>query len=218
MSMPYDSAIEMAKAIAKGDIGAVEVLEACLARVNRLDGTLNAICHRVDERALARARILDQTRLRTAPRGPLHAVPMTVKEGYDLVGTPTTWGRPDFADNYPRADADAVHRFEQAGAAVALAAGYSYLEAGSDIGGSLRNPAHYCGVCAHKPTYGVLPTLGHALGDKLVPSDISVCGPMARGVDDLMLGFEIMSAVVGPDALAWQLTLPATKRATLRPR
>ena len=257
MSMAYRSAVEMAKAIADGEMGAVEALEAALARVDRFDGTLNAVCNRVDERAMERARTLDQTRLRTADRGPLHGVPMTVKEGYDLVGAPTTWGRSDFAHNYPSVDAHAVRRFEQAGAvifgktnvptdlrdwqsdnalygrtvnpwdatrtpggssggsAVALAAGYSYLEAGSDIGGSLRNPAHYCGVCAHKPTYGIVPTLGHALGDKLVPSDISVCGPMARGVEDLLLGFEIMSGVVGPEALAWQLTLPPARHPSL---
>ena len=201
--------------------------------------------------------MLDASSARKESLGPLHGVPMTVKEGYDLVGAPTTWGRPDYAENYPKVDADAVFRLESAGAvvfgktnvptdlrdwqsenplygrtvnpwdstrtpggssggsAVALAAGYTFLEAGSDIGGSLRNPAHFCGVCAHKPTYGIVPTQGHALGDKLVASDISVCGPMARGVDDLALGLEIMMGVVGPAATAWRLELPVSRHQRL---
>ena len=85
-------------------------------------------------------------------------------------------------------DANRTPGGSSGGSAVALAAGYSYLETGSDIGGNLRNPAHYCGVCAHKPTHGIVPILGHALGDKIVPNDISVCGLMARGVEDLLLG------------------------------
>ena len=63
------------------------------------------------------------------------------------------------------------------GSAAALAAGLTGLEMGSDIGGSIRNPAHYCGVYGHKPTWGVLPMRGHALPGTLTPSDISVIGP-----------------------------------------
>ena len=71
------------------------------------------------------------------------------------------------------------------GGAAALAAGFCGLEAGSDIGGSLRNPAHYCGVFSHKPTWGICPTLGHSIAGTVSRSDISVVGPLARSAEDL---------------------------------
>ena len=240
----------MARAIQTGEMSAEEALRMCWQRVDEYDRELNAVCCRVDERSLERARAADRAIARGEVHGPLHGVPMTVKEGYDLVGTPTTWGQQEFARNFPKADADAVRRFEAAGAivfgktnvptqlrdwqsdnpiygrtvnpwnqaltpggssggsAVALAAGYAFMEAGSDIGGSLRNPAHYCGVCAHKPTYGIVPTTGHTLVEELIPTDISVCGPMARNVSDLSLGLELMLGVDGAAATGWQLRLP----------
>ena len=57
------------------------------------------------------------------------------------------------------------------------------LEAGSDIGGSIRNPAHFCGIYGHKPTWGIVPMRGHALTGALTPTDISVVGPLARNLD-----------------------------------
>ena len=71
------------------------------------------------------------------------------------------------------------------GSAVALATGMSALEIGSDIGASIRNPAHYCGVYGHKPTYGIVPMRGQFLPGIVTPSDISVAGPMARSARDL---------------------------------
>lgn len=258
MSMHYWAATRLAQAIANRDISAVEALDLCLARIDRFDGNLNAVCNRVDERARDRARAADQALARGEHWGPLHGVPMTVKEGYDLVGAPTTWGYPEYSENYPATDSSGVQRLEQAGAvvfgktnvptalmnwqsenpiygrtvnpwntertpggssggsAVALAAGYTFLEAGSDIGGSLRNPAHFCGVCAHKPTYGIVSTRGHTLIEEKVPTDISVCGPMARNAVDLALGLDIMMGVEGPAATAWRLELPAARHDSLK--
>ena len=72
------------------------------------------------------------------------------------------------------------------GSAAALAAGLTGIEAGSDIGASIRNPAHYCGVYGHKPTFGIVPPRGQALPGRLSRRrDISVIGPMARSADDL---------------------------------
>ena len=82
------------------------------------------------------------------------------------------------------------------GSAAALAAGLTGLEIGSDIGGSIRNPAHFCGVFGHKPTYGLCPTRGHSLDDSLAPSDISVIGPLARSAEDLETALTLMA---GPD-------------------
>ena len=106
------------------------------------------------------------------------------------------------------------------GAAAALAAGYVSLELGSDIGGSLRTPAHYCGVFAHKPSLGLAPARGHTRPN--VPalpleSDLAVIGPMARSATDLVLALDI---IAGPDeemnALAYRLVLPPPRHQDLR--
>src|SRR5207244_11566753 len=83
------------------------------------------------------------------------------------------------------------------GEAAALAAGFSALGAGSDIAGSLRNPAHYCGIYAHKPSWGLIPTRGHSPTGALTPIDISVVGPMVRHAEDLGVG---LCALAGPPA------------------
>lgn len=101
------------------------------------------------------------------------------------------------------------------GASAALAAGLTGLESGSDIGGSIRNPAHFCGVYGHKPTWGVVPQQGHALPGMVATSDISVCGPLARSAEDLELA---MSIIAGPQPLnapGWQLNLPKSRRNSL---
>ena len=95
------------------------------------------------------------------------------------------------------------------GAAVALAAGLTGLEAGSDIGGSIRDPAHYCGVYGHKPTYGLCAMQGHALPGVAHPADISVIGPLARSAEDLELALKIMAGPESIEGAAWKLALPA---------
>ena len=102
------------------------------------------------------------------------------------------------------------------GAAAALAAGLTGLEAGSDIGGSIRNPAHYCGVFGHKSTYGVCAMDGHALPGAAHPADISVIGPLARSADDLELGFSLMAGPDEIDGAGWRIALPRPERRTLR--
>jgi amidase len=104
------------------------------------------------------------------------------------------------------------------GSAAALAAGLTPLELGTDIGGSIRNPAHYCGVYGHKPSFGIVPMRGYippspgTLGD----TDINVIGPLARSPEDLAVALDVLA---GPDdarAVAWRLTLPAARRGDLR--
>ena len=101
------------------------------------------------------------------------------------------------------------------GSAVALATGMSALEIGSDIGASLRNPAHYCGVYAHKPTYGVVPYGGHLLSN-VEPSDISVAGPMARSAKDLTAMLKILAGTEGVAARGISYHLPDLKQKTLK--
>ncbi len=104
------------------------------------------------------------------------------------------------------------------GSAAAVAAGFTPLELGSDIGGSIRNPAHYCGVYGHKPTHGLIPMRGHIPGPpgSLSDVDLGVGGPLARSADDLELALDVMA---GPDEareVAWRLRLPEARRTKLR--
>jgi len=84
------------------------------------------------------------------------------------------------------------------GSAAALASGMTGFETGSDIGGSIRNPAHFCGVFGHKPTWGLLPPRGHAAPNVLAQSDLTVIGPLGRSAQDLETGVLVMG---GPDEI-----------------
>ena len=102
------------------------------------------------------------------------------------------------------------------GSAVALATGMSALEIGSDIGASIRNPAHYCGVFGHKPTYGVVPYRGHLLPGTVQPSDISVAGPLARSASDLAIMMKLLAGTEGTEARGYKLTLPPAQQTSLK--
>ncbi|MBK1869498.1 amidase [Taklimakanibacter albus] len=102
------------------------------------------------------------------------------------------------------------------GSAVALATGMSALEIGSDIGASIRNPAHYCGVYGHKPTYGIVPMRGQFLPGIVTPSDISVAGPMARSARDLTAMLKLLAGPDGIEAQALQLRLPGAPQKSFR--
>jgi amidase len=102
------------------------------------------------------------------------------------------------------------------GSAAALATGMTALEIGSDIGASIRNPAHYCGVYGHKPTFGVVPYTGHLMPGSVAMSDITVAGPLARSAKDLTA---MLTLLAGPDGTAARGTafkLPATKAKSLK--
>ena len=255
LDTPFRSAKHLAGDIRKKKIGCLELLNLYLARVEKYDGALNAIVVRDFERARTRARALDRTR---GTRGPLHGVPMTIKESYDVAGLPTTWGVPAYRDRIATKNAVVVDRLLDAGAvlfgktnvpllladwqsfntiygttnnpwdatrapggssggsAAALAAGLTGLEAGSDIGSSIRNPAHFCGVYGHKPTWGIVPRHGQALPWQTAPVDIDVVGPLARSTDDLTLA---LSVIAGPDAIegaGWHLKLKPSPKKRLR--
>jgi amidase len=236
---------ELARRLRGRDISAVELLQHHLARLTRLNPAINAVVVTQPEVALARARAADEALARGEVWGPLHGLPMTVKESFDVPGLPTTWGLEAFRDNVATRPAVAVQRLLDAGAVVygktnvpvaladwqsfnpiygtcgnpwdttrtpggssggasaALAAGLTPLELGSDIGSSIRNPAHYCGVWGHKPTWGVVPLEGHQLpGDTCADStDIGVAGPLARSAHDLTLALDVLASpltVFGP--------------------
>ncbi|WP_395684709.1 amidase [Aestuariivirga sp.] len=102
------------------------------------------------------------------------------------------------------------------GSAAALASGMTALEIGSDIGASIRNPAHYCGVYGHKPTYGLVPYQGHLLPGMVQPGDITVAGPLARSARDLATMMKVLVGPTGPDARGWSVKLPPARQRSLR--
>ncbi len=102
------------------------------------------------------------------------------------------------------------------GSAAALATGMSALEIGSDIGASIRNPAHYCGIYGHKPTFGVVPYRGHLLPGIVQSGDISVAGPLARSATDLAAMLKLLAGTDGVEARGYTLTLPAAKQKSLK--
>jgi amidase len=250
-------AVEQARMIRDGRVGAVELLDRHLARYERFNEQLNAVVFTQIDKARARAEAADAAVARGEPVGPLHGVTMTIKDSYNWVGSPTTWGIPAMRDNYPDADAVAVQRLQAAGAviygksniphsladwqsfndiygttsnpwdvtrtpggssggaAAALAAGMCSLEIGSDIGASIRNPAHYCGVYGHKPSYGIVPSQGEALPGRHALSDISVGGPLARSAADLAVALDVLAGAAGHDAVGWRLELPPPRHSRL---
>ena len=102
------------------------------------------------------------------------------------------------------------------GSAVALATGMSALEIGSDIGASIRNPAHYCGVYGHKPTWGVVSNRGQFLPGIVHPSDISVAGPLARSAGDLAAMMKLLAGSDGVETRALRISLPAAQQTSFK--
>lgn len=102
------------------------------------------------------------------------------------------------------------------GAAAALATGMSALEVGSDIGASIRNPAHYCGVFGHKPTYGVVPYRGHLMPGSVSISDITVAGPLARSAKDLTAMMNVLVGSEGIEQRGVTFTLPKASQKTFK--
>ena len=102
------------------------------------------------------------------------------------------------------------------GSAAALAAGFCSLEAGSDIGGSIRNPAHYCGVFGHKPSHGIIPSSGHELIPNVPEPDLSVCGPLSRSAKDLEIALDVMAGPMERRSKGWQLNLAECNKTSLK--
>src|SRR5215468_5172781 len=116
IATPFRTAKELAADIRRKKIGCLELLDLYLERVAKHNPSLNAIIATDIEGARKRSRAADRALARRQPWGPLHGVPMTIKESYDVVGMPTTWGIPDLKDNLPPRSALAVDRLLGAGA------------------------------------------------------------------------------------------------------
>ena len=237
----YSSVGELASAILRGEGSAVELVEAHLARIADRNPALNAVVTLDEEGALRQAREADDALARGEVWGPLHGVPLTLKDGHSTAGMRTTAGYLPLSEYVPKEDGAVSRRLKAAGgivigktnvpelllnvqadneifgftrnpwntdrvpggssggACAALAAGMTPLEVGSDLAGSIRIPAHCCGVFGLKPTERRVSLAGHIpdLPDR--PRAIrvmAVVGPLARSVEDLYLGFRILA---GPD-------------------
>ena len=217
-------------ALAAKRVSAEELLKLSLARHADTHGQINAVVAVDLEGALSRARVIDETRARGGPLGPLAGLPMTLKDTFDVQGLPASAGLDHFRHRRAE-DAVVAGHVRQAGAviwgktnvpvmagdwqtyngvygttnnpwdpkrttggssggaAAALATGVTALEIGSDIGGSLRVPANFCGVFSHKPSWGLVSQLGHVPPNPgaRAERDLNVVGPMARSVRDLRL-------------------------------
>lgn len=112
-------------------------------------------------------------------------------------------------------DTDRVPGGSSGGAGAAVAAGFTSFELGTDIGGSVRVPAHWNGVFGLKPTYGVIPQRGYLdhVGGGTIDVDINVFGPLARSADDLDLLLDVLAGPLDDDAVAWRLDLPPARPA-----
>ena len=219
------------------ELSALEVMDAHLDRIERLNPALNAIITLLPEEGRKAAAALDAAIARGEPQGPLAGLPVAHKDLLPTRGVRTTFGSRIFRDFVPDADALVVERLRQAGAimigktntpefgagsqtfnalfgatrnpydldktcggssggaAAALAAGLVPIADGSDLGGSLRNPASFCNVVGLRPSAGRVPSWP----DIAAWFDMPVLGPMARTVADAAL---MLSAMAGPDPRA----------------
>ena len=239
--MPYESAVELAARVRRCEVSCVELVQAHLDRIDEVNPVLNAVVARDDERSLAVAARADTALAAGEEVGPLHGVPITLKDSIETADLPTTAGTEGWRDHHPAGDATVVTRLRAAGAiligktntpeltfgigttnevhgrtnnpydtrrspsgssggaAAIVAAGGSALDVGSDTGGSVREPAHACGISALKPTNGRVPLTGHAVPRAFgAVGSLTTLGPMARWVGDLALAHRLLS---GPDGL-----------------
>jgi amidase len=248
------TATELAAAIRCGRVSSREVTEQLLARI-AADRTVNAVVETRPEYAVRAATAADEAVAAGRETGPLHGVPMTVKDAFAVAGLHNTWGNPMFADQVVDRDATVVERLTAAGAiivgktnvhamladfgqtanevygrtnnpldprlvpggssggsAAALAAGLSYLEFGSDLVGSIRLPAAYCGVYGLKPTAGVVPLRGFQPPGPPQPElelpSMSNVGPLATSATDLRTALRVTGGPAAESAYSWRL-LPA---------
>jgi amidase len=257
----FRTATEMAELIRNRMVSSRELTELLLGRVHAVNPGLNAVVELRPEEALGEAAAADQATAHGEPTGPLHGVPMTVKEAFNVAGLHTTWGIPAFKESVADADATVVRRLRAAGAivlgktnvasmlgdfaqtandlygvtsnpwdttrtpggssggsAAALAAGMTFLEYGSDLVGSIRIPASFCGVYGLRPSVGIVPLTGlQPPGPPTPPSEMtymSAVGPLARSAGDLRTALGVTAGPEDPAAKAftWSLAPPRRRR------
>ncbi len=237
--LTFVAAVCMAEQIRKKKISPVELVDAHLKQIEKLNPELNAFVHVDAEQSRRAAKASETEVMRNKKLGPLHGVPISIKSSIVVSGLRCESGTRLRSGFVPAQDAPLVARLRAAGAivlgvtntpellmawetdnllhgrtnnpwdlertpggssggeAAAIAAGMSAGGVGSDGGGSIRVPAHFCGICGLKPTPGRIPATGHYPESAGPFALIGVVGPMARTVADLKVLFEVMQ---GPDS------------------
>src|ERR671914_2668366 len=234
----FQSATDAAQAVRHKEVSSRELTEMLLTRIEDANPALNAVVELRREAALQEANAADEATAHGEEAGPLHGVPMTIKDSFNVAGLHTTWGNPAFKDFEADSDATVVRRLRQAGAiivgktnvafmlsdfgqtanelygvtnnpwdttrtpggssggtAAALSAGMTFLEYGSDLVGSIRIPASFCGVYGLKPSVGIVPLSGfQPPGPPAPPSEMmymSAVGPLGRSPRDLRTALSV---------------------------
>ena len=257
----FSTAAQLAAAVRTKQMSSAELVELTLREIDRQNPKLNAIVWHFRDEAIERARRADEALAKGADVGPLHGVPITIKESFAYRGSPNTWGLPPLEHAMSPRTATAVDRLESAGAitigktnvpvllgdwqsynpiygttnnpwdlsrtaggstgggAAAIATGLGALTLGSDLNGSIRIPAHFCGVYGHKPSLELVSNAGFQPGpwdgSPGYPMDLSVVGAMARSARDLALALSVLGGPDGDDAKAWTQRMPAPRHTRL---
>jgi amidase len=243
-SLNFLSASQLTALLRAGKVTSRQTVEAYFAQIEKQNPTYNAIVTLNETQALAQADQADQAMRDGKPCGPLHGVPITIKDTYRVKGSRTTAGYPPLKDYIPDSDAVAVQLLKEAGAiilgrtnaptlamdmqtdnpifgktnnpwdvqrtpagssggcATALATGMTALSLGSDLAGSIRLPASFCGVYGLKPTHGVVSFEGHIVplpGETNGYRTLAVAGPLARSIDDLALALDVLTKPTASD-------------------
>ena len=233
---------QQAKAIRNGEFSSRDLLELMIARIEKINPELNAVVTIDLERSREMADEADAVLRAGEEVGPLHGVPITVKDALETEGIRSTGGATELHNNVPSRDAPVVKAVKESGAivfgktnlprwsgdiqsfndmfgttvnpwnsdrvpggssggaAAATSAGLTSFEIGTDIGGSIRFPASFCGIYGHKPSFGIVPSSGyidHEFGGA-TEADVNVIGPMARSAEDLELLLDLMLRKDGP--------------------
>ena len=254
----FSSATSLVAALRGGTIGARELTELYIRRIERHDPALNAVVVRDYTRAREQAMGAEHARAR-GEHQPLLGLPMTLKESINVTGLHTTCGVPEWKGYISQHDAPVTTRTRAAGAVLlgktnvppmladwqsanpifgctnnpwdrgrtpggssgggsaAIAAGLSALEVGSDIGGSIRVPAAFCGIYGHRPSETLLPRSGQFPMPPLPNPAVvmGVQGPLARSAEDLELALSVLAGPEVGEDVAWKVTLPAARRERL---
>ena len=254
----FSSATSLVAALRSGTIGARELTELYIRRIERHDPALNAVVVRDYTRAREQAMVAEHARARGEHRA-LLGLPITLKESINVTGLQTTCGVPEWKGYISQHDAPVTTRTRAAGAvllgktnvppmladwqsanpifgctnnpwdrgrtpggssggsAAAIAAGLSALEVGSDIGGSIRVPAAFCGIYGHRPSETLLPRSGQFPMPPLPNPAVvmGVQGPLARSAEDLELALSVLAGPEVGEDVAWKVTLPAARRERL---
>jgi len=251
------SATELARAIRAREVSSKEVVDAYLQRIEEVNPKLNAVVQLTADAARTQAREADAALTRGQIKGPLHGVPMTIKDNIETAGVICTGGTKGRASFAPKHDATVVARMRAAGAimlgktnlpefglafetdnlvygrtnnpydfsctpggssggeAAIIAAGGSPLGLGNDMGGSIRLPAHFCGITGIKPSTGRVPRTGHFPWPGNWLDMLWQPGPMARFVEDLILTLPIIVGVDWHDPTVVPMPLGDPKKVDL---